>query len=182
MRSARPANPAAATCFHPSPSLWLPSHPRPCLALCSRSHVPCPPPPLSGSLMSPPLTRMQVAKWQLSSRELRTSLVSTTLRLPCPRHHSHRATSRFSEETKLPETPTPRQPSPRPPPPFNLEKFQRVQISGALERTDWPQYRCAKTKDRSFLSLVASKFARVITDITPLLICINTRGMSLREP
>jgi len=51
------------------------------------------------------------------------------------------APCRFSEETKLPETP------PRLPPPFNLEKFQRLRISGALERTDWPRYQGAKTKD-----------------------------------
>ncbi|KYM86747.1 hypothetical protein ALC53_03897 [Atta colombica] len=67
-----------------------------------------------------PLAQMQVAKRQLSSRELRTSCFDYPLAFLPAR--------RFSEETKLPEMP------PRhfqPPPPFNLEKFQRVQISGS---------------------------------------------------
>ncbi|KYN37837.1 hypothetical protein ALC56_08036 [Trachymyrmex septentrionalis] len=72
-----------------------------------------------------PLARMLVAKRQLSSRELRTSCFDYPLAF-LPAHTPLTPARRFSEETKLPEMP------PRhlqPPPPFNLEKFQRVQIS-----------------------------------------------------
>lgn len=107
-----------AACFHP-PTFLLAPRPAGPLTLCSRPRE---------RLMSP-LARMQVAKRQLSSRELRTSCFDYPP-APLPTAAS-RAVSRRKRNCRK------RHPAPlRPPSPFNLEKFQRVLISGALERTD----------------------------------------------
>lgn len=110
-------------CFHPPTSRSL-------LSPLSHPLLPIPRPDPE-SLMSP-LARMQVAKRQLSSRELRTSCFDyPPAFLPPPA--APRRVMPFLGGNETAGNATRHL---RPPPPFNLEKFQRVRISDALERTD----------------------------------------------
>lgn len=108
-----------AACFHPPTSLLAPIPG--CLALCSRPRIPTP--------ESPDESFCSNAGGETAIKLAR----ATDLLFRLPSGFPPRATSRAApflggNETAGNAT--------RPPPPFNLEKFQRAQISGALERAD----------------------------------------------
>lgn len=122
-----------AACFQPSALVLAPKPPRG-LALCSRPRQP----DESSCSNAGGETAIKLAR----ATDLLFRLLSG---FPSP---AFCAVSRRKRNCRKRPSPQP----PRPPPPFNLEKFQRVQISGALEHTDWPQYTGARRRRIDLLS------------------------------
>lgn len=164
----RPLDQVTATCFHttnlphssllPRPSPFSPFfRPSPTRRLDARS------------LMSPP-ARMQVAKWQLSSRKLRR----TSRRVPTT--SSHCAAS-FLGGNETAGNATPASPAASVSSFHPGKKFHDARLSfsrGALRRADWTRQRWMKAKvSSSFLFTLKFAHGTVVDVSTPTSCCVD---------